>query len=126
MTPTVEKPDTTMDDKQVEDVELKGVSNNPRAHLVPRPSEDNADPLNWPMKLKILILVQVCWLAFVSFSVVKIIIFSGRLLGHRLTRWVRNNSWGLGTLPSSIQPIVSSPKIFMFLRFKPRIKRMAG
>lgn len=67
MTPTVEKPDNTMDDEQVEDLALKGVSNNRRAHLVPRPSEDEADPLNWPMKLKILVLVQVCWLAFVGY-----------------------------------------------------------
>lgn len=66
MTTPVEKPDPTMDQEQVEDIELKPTSDNPRVHLVPRPSEDEADPLNWPMKLKILILVQVCWLAFVS------------------------------------------------------------
>jgi hypothetical protein len=52
--------------EQVEDVELKSTVHNPRANLVPRPSEDEGDPLNWPMKLKVLILIQVCWLAFVS------------------------------------------------------------
>lgn len=52
--------------EQVEDVELKSTVYNPRANLVPRPSEDEGDPLNWPMKLKVLILIQVCWLAFVS------------------------------------------------------------
>jgi hypothetical protein len=54
--------------EQVEDVELKVPATNARARLVPRPSEDPADPLNWPMKLKLLILFEVCWLAFVSFT----------------------------------------------------------
>jgi len=52
--------------ENVEDIECKAAVNNPRAHLVPRPSEDEGDPLNWPIGLKILILFQVCWLAFVS------------------------------------------------------------
>ncbi|CAK7235432.1 hypothetical protein SBRCBS47491_009291 [Sporothrix bragantina] len=34
-----------------------------RYHLVPRPSESPEDPLNWPLSLKIGILLQVCWLA---------------------------------------------------------------
>lgn len=57
------------DQEQVEDVELKVPAANARARLVPRPSEDPADPLNWPMKLKLLILFEVCWLAFVSFVI---------------------------------------------------------
>lgn len=57
------------EEEQVEDVELKVPTTNARARLVPRPSEDPADPLNWPMKLKLLILFEVCWLAFVSFTV---------------------------------------------------------
>ncbi|KAF8519538.1 MFS general substrate transporter [Gautieria morchelliformis] len=31
--------------------------------LIPQPSDDPADPLNWPLKLKILVLVQVSFLA---------------------------------------------------------------
>jgi hypothetical protein len=54
--------------EHIEDVELKVPAANARARLVPRPSEDPADPLNWPMKLKLLILFEVCWLAFVSFA----------------------------------------------------------
>lgn len=52
--------------ENVDDVESKAAVHNPRAHLVPRPSEDEGDPLNWPITLKVLILFQVCWLAFVS------------------------------------------------------------
>ena len=52
--------------ENIEDLELKAVATNPRAHLVPRPSDDDEeDPLNWPLPLKLLILFQVCWLAFV-------------------------------------------------------------
>ncbi|KAJ5638168.1 MFS general substrate transporter [Penicillium lividum] len=52
--------------ESVDDIERKSGADNPRAHLVPRPSEDEGDPLNWPMGLKILILSQVCWLAFLG------------------------------------------------------------
>lgn len=52
--------------ENIDDIDHKSAVNNPRAHLVPRPSQDAGDPLNWPMNLKILILVQICWLAFVS------------------------------------------------------------
>lgn len=52
--------------ENIDDVEYKAAVHNPRAHLVPRPSEDEGDPLNWPIGLKVLILFQVCWLAFVS------------------------------------------------------------
>lgn len=52
--------------EQVEDVELKGASLNARARLDPRPSDDEEDPLNWPLMLKLLILFEVCWLACVS------------------------------------------------------------
>ena len=50
----------------IEDVELKPVPTNARARLDPRPSEDEKDPLNWPLNLKLFILFQVCWLACVS------------------------------------------------------------
>lgn len=66
MATTVDEDYPKHDQEQIEDVELKAAVNNPRAHLVPRPSEDEDDPLNWPMSLKVLILIQVCWLAFVS------------------------------------------------------------
>lgn len=56
------------EEERVEDVEIKVSPVNARARLVPRPSEDPADPLNWPMKLKLFILFEVCWLAFVSFN----------------------------------------------------------
>lgn len=69
MMATTSDPDYSKHDRlEVEDVELKSAIYNPRAHLIPRPSEDEGDPLNWPMKLKLLILFQVCWLAFVSSS----------------------------------------------------------
>jgi hypothetical protein len=69
MATTAEQDHPKHDNAEVEDVEeLKSAVYNPRAHLVPRPSEDEGDPLNWPMKLKLLILFQVCWLAFVSLS----------------------------------------------------------
>lgn len=54
--------------ENIDDIECKAAVKNPRAHLVPRPSEDEGDPLNWPTKLKVLILFQVCWLAFVSMA----------------------------------------------------------
>jgi hypothetical protein len=60
------------------DIELKAALANPRAHLVPRPSEDEGDPLNWPMGLKVLILFQVCWLAFVSESAFSLSIYCHR------------------------------------------------
>lgn len=68
MATTVGQDHPKHDSLEVEDVELKSATYNPRAHLIPRPSEDEGDPLNWPMKLKLLILFQVCWLAFVSSS----------------------------------------------------------
>ncbi|KAL2833751.1 major facilitator superfamily domain-containing protein [Aspergillus cavernicola] len=58
-----------VDSEQIEDVELKAALHNLRAHLVPRPSEDEGDPLNWPMNLKLLILCQVCWLAFTTITI---------------------------------------------------------
>jgi hypothetical protein len=39
--------------EHLEDLERKGVVDNPRAHLQPRPSEDPKDPLNWPINLKV-------------------------------------------------------------------------
>lgn len=69
MATTVDEDYSRHDQEQIEDVELKAAVNNPRAHLVPRPSEDEDDPLNWPMSLKVLILIQVCWLAFVSLMI---------------------------------------------------------
>lgn len=59
---------TKEESEQVEDVEVKPSILNARARLDPRPSEDEADPLNWPMNLKLLILFEVCWLACVSQS----------------------------------------------------------
>lgn len=50
-----------MSDDQVENVEnmeaaadLKKLSTNARMHLVPRPSNNAEDPLNWPLKLKVI------------------------------------------------------------------------
>ncbi|KAI0470056.1 MFS general substrate transporter [Xylariaceae sp. FL0804] len=63
---TADRPAVAQRDDEVDTVELKAVPTNARAHLVPRPSNDEADPLNWPMKLKLLILFQVCWLAFLG------------------------------------------------------------
>ena len=57
--------DTSECIEDIEDIEEKAVIINPRALLVPRPSEDEKDPLNWPRGLKVLVLFQVCWLAFV-------------------------------------------------------------
>ncbi|OAA68636.1 Major facilitator superfamily domain, general substrate transporter [Niveomyces insectorum RCEF 264] len=52
--------------EHVEDMEAKEkieIPTHERYHLVPRPSERPEDPLNWPLSLKIGILLQVCWLA---------------------------------------------------------------
>lgn len=54
------------EEEYIEDVELKAAVMSPRACLVPRPSEDPVDPLNWPLSLKVVVLFEVCWLAFVS------------------------------------------------------------
>ncbi|KAE8327020.1 major facilitator superfamily domain-containing protein [Aspergillus sergii] len=43
--------------ENIDDIECKAAVNNPRAHLVPRPSEDEGDPLNWPMRLKTTIVI---------------------------------------------------------------------
>ncbi|KAJ5107509.1 MFS general substrate transporter [Penicillium angulare] len=68
MSPIEERSDKNTEERieNINDVEYKAVINNPRSRLVPRPSEDEGDPLNWPMRLKILVLFQVCWLAFLG------------------------------------------------------------
>ncbi|KAF2099251.1 MFS general substrate transporter [Rhizodiscina lignyota] len=48
---------------QARDVENAGAVASSRQHLSPVPSNDPADPLNWPMALKIVVLTQVALLA---------------------------------------------------------------